>query len=265
MVSTITGHEDSDLSEDDINNPRIDGCCTVSLDFKGNIICADKLSNNNKRLMVAPHTGGISSHMQLLRDTLSTNKPTPLSTDLGNMFTNAEAFESNVTFLVGDTTFPAHRSILMARSEYFKTMFDSGFREGDRTSNDALEIKETTPEAFKSLLMYLYSGDTASIVSSDVVCSLIELANRYILESLEKYCLWYIESSMLNESNAIELLVWSSGKADMGLYTDLRGKIKTYILEHFKSIKENHLKTLGLLKLHPDIMHEMFTLSEYWV
>ena len=67
MVSTITGHEDSDLSEDDINNPRINCCFAVSLDFKGNIICADKLSNNNKRLMVAPHTGGISSRMQLLR------------------------------------------------------------------------------------------------------------------------------------------------------------------------------------------------------
>ena len=93
-----------------------------------------------------------------------------------------------------------------------------------------------------------------------MVCSLIELANRYVLESLEKYCLWYIESSMLNESNAIELLVWSSGEADMGLYTDLRGKIKTYILEHFKSIKENHFKTLEILKSHPDLMFEMFTL-----
>ena len=48
----------------------------------------------------------------------------------------------------------------------------------------------------------------------------------------------------------------------MGLYTDLRGKIKTYILEHFKSIKEKHLRTLGLLKSHPDLILEMFTQCE---
>ena len=263
IVSTITGHEESALPEDDINNPRISGCLAVSLDYKGNIISADELSDNNYRLIVAPHSGGISSHMQRLSEALSTNKPSPLSTDLGNMLTNAKDFESNVTFLVGESKFLAHRNILMARSDYFKSMFNSGFRESDRVSNRPLEIMETSPEAFRSLLTYLYTGDAASIINSDVVCDVIELANRYVVCGLEKYCLWYIESRMLSESNAIELLVWSSDKADMGLYIELRGKIKTYILEHFKSIKENHLHTLDLLKSYPEIMLEMFTLCEY--
>ena len=262
IVSTITGHEESALPRSDINNPRMSGCWTVSLDYKGNIISADGINDNNYRLIVAPHNGGISSHMQRLSEALSTNKPSPLSTDLGNMLTNAKDFESNVTFLVGEAKFLAHRNILMARSDYFKSMFNSGFRESDRVSNRPLEIKETSPEAFRSLLTYLYTGDAASIINSDVVCDVIELANRYVVCGLEKYCLWYMESSMLSESNAIELLVWSSDKADTGLYTELRGKIKTYVLEHFKSIKENHLHTLDLLESYPKIMLEMFTLSE---
>lgn len=70
--------------------------------------------------------------MQRLSEALSTIKPSPLSTDLGNMLTNAKDFESNVTFLVGESKFLAHRNILMARSDYFKSKFNSGFRESDR-------------------------------------------------------------------------------------------------------------------------------------
>ena len=257
-VSTITGHEDSDLSEDNIDHPRMSCCLAVSLDFKGNIVSADKYSDGF-RLIVAPHNGGLSSHMQGLHESLATSKSTPLSTDLGNMLSNAADFESNVTFLVGETKFPAHRNILMARSDYFKAMFSGGFSESDRSSSSPLEIKDTTPEAFRSLLLYLYTGDAASIVNSDIILDVMELSNRYVAVSLEMYCLWYIESSMLSESNAIELLVWCSGKVDMGLYADLRGKIKQYVLEHFKSIKENHFHTLELLEAYPKIMFEMFT------
>ena len=71
--------------------------------------------------------------MQRLSEALSTIKPSPLSTDLGNMLTNAKDFECNVPLLVGESKFPlAHRNILMARSDYFKSKFNSGFRESDR-------------------------------------------------------------------------------------------------------------------------------------
>ena len=60
IVSTIIGHEESALPEDDINNPLMSRCWAVSLDYKGNIISADKLSDYNYRLIVAPHNGGIS-------------------------------------------------------------------------------------------------------------------------------------------------------------------------------------------------------------
>ncbi len=33
----------------------------------------------------------------------------------------------------------------------------------------------------------------------------------------------------------------------MGLYVDLRSKVKAYILDHVESIMENHVDTFGLL------------------
>ena len=77
---------------------------------------------------------------------------------------------SDVTFVVGDARIPAHRVILEARSQYFRAMLSSGFREGQepaykraRTSGQEeaadITIGDTTPEAFKALLRYLYTDE----------------------------------------------------------------------------------------------------------
>ena len=193
-----------------------------------------------------PHTGGVSAHMQRVHTALYPNKPNPLVNDLTNMFTNAKSFESNVTFSVDGVDIPAHRSILMARSEYFKAMFGSGLSETTASSTTRLTVRETTREAFTSLLMYLYTGDADRVVNGGGVLELMDLAHRYGACDLEKYCLWYIESNV-SDGTAIELLVWSSMRADMGLYVDLRSKVKAYILDHVESIMENHVDTFGLL------------------
>ena len=77
---------------------------------------------------------------------------------------------SDVTFVVGDARIPAHRVILEARSQYFRAMLSSGFREGQepaykraRTSGQEeaadITIGDTTPEAFRALLRYLYTDE----------------------------------------------------------------------------------------------------------
>ena len=77
---------------------------------------------------------------------------------------------SDVTFVVCDARIPAHRLVLITHSEYFRAMLTAGFREGQepvakraRTSGQeaATEIRigETTPEAFRALLRYLYTDE----------------------------------------------------------------------------------------------------------
>jgi hypothetical protein len=261
-VSTITGHEESDLPEDNINTPRMSNCYAMSVDLNGNIITADRLVFNNytsNRLIVVPHTGGVPAHMQRVSAALSPNKPNPLLTDLTNMFSNAKSFKSDVTFSVAGVDIPAHRSILMARSEYFKTMFESGMSESTATSTTALAVHETTPEAFTSLLLYLYTGESDKVVSGEGVCDLTDLAHRYGVVDLEKYCLGYIESNM-SESTAIDVLLWSGSREGMGdMYVDLRARVKAYVLEHLESMRENHLKTFDLLKDHPLMLMELLS------
>jgi hypothetical protein len=89
---------------------------------------------------------------------------------------------SDVTFVVGDARIPAHCTILKARSEYFCTMLKWAFKEGEGSGGGGEEqghaakrarvsgasckgtaneitIGDTTPEAFKALLRYLYTDE----------------------------------------------------------------------------------------------------------
>jgi hypothetical protein len=273
-VSTLTRHEESDLSQDDINNPRLQQCCSICLDLHGNIIITDTIDIDededegieaqhiNRMIIIPSHTGGISTHFQRLSQALSPiNKLNQVQEDFKNMLSKAASFESDVTFKVKDeknedVLIPAHRSILMARSEYFRTMFGSGMWESNKSSGVALHVGETTPAAFKSLLVYLYTGDLVDVVSGDVVMGLIELAHRYDLKDLEKYCLWFLETNV-KEDTSISLLLWLHGKADQGLYMCLQGKIKTYVLNNFNSIRDNYGSTLKLLHPYPELMEEL--------
>lgn len=62
---------------------------------------------------------------------------------------------SDVVFIVEQQRLPAHRVILAARSEYFRTLLYGGFSE---STKKIIEL-EIPVEAFKVLLRYIYSGN----------------------------------------------------------------------------------------------------------
>lgn len=93
---------------------------------------------------------------------------------------NAE--HADIEFLVENTKLPAHKTILAARSAYFRALFYGGLAESTQS-----EIKLTVPlEAFKALLGFIYNG-RISLASLREECLLdtLGLANQYGFESLE--------------------------------------------------------------------------------
>ena len=62
----------------------------------------------------------------------------------------------DVTFLVDEIRIPAHRVVLAARSSYFKVLLFGQMREAHTGAE--IPITDTTPEALKTLLEYVYSG-----------------------------------------------------------------------------------------------------------
>lgn len=63
---------------------------------------------------------------------------------------------TDVTLLVNDVTFPAHKAVLAACSPYFNAMFTSAYSE---VSQRTVEIHGVTLEAFESLINYFYTSE----------------------------------------------------------------------------------------------------------
>ncbi len=95
-----------------------------------------------------------------------------------------------------------------ARNQKFKAWFHTLESKGVVISATPLDVELTTPVAFKSLLLYLYTGDAQAIVNAEMVFDILDLAHLYEVHDLEKYCLWFVESNM-TETKAIDLLLWT--------------------------------------------------------
>ena len=78
-----------------------------------------------------------------------------LSGDLFDLFKSEQY--ADVTFLVGNTRFPAHRIVLAARCEFFRCLLFGDMKEAHHQGME-IEIPDTTPEAFAGLLQYVYCG-----------------------------------------------------------------------------------------------------------
>ena len=78
---------------------------------------------------------------------------TQLQTDLINLF-EFGAF-SDVTFLVHEKEFAAHKSVLTSRSIYFKNMFDAEMLE---STTNRVHVTDVDPSTFETVLRFLYSG-----------------------------------------------------------------------------------------------------------
>lgn len=124
-------------------------------------------------------------HMHLLSEQLAALVP-------------AEEY-SDVTFLVEDKRFPAHRVILAARCQYFRALLYGGMRESQPQAEVRLE--DTRAEAFSMLLRYLYTGKAnLSEVKEETLLDFLGLAHRYGLQPLEASTCDYLRT-LLNAQN----------------------------------------------------------------
>jgi BTB/POZ domain-containing protein 9 len=74
---------------------------------------------------------------------------------LGKLYNKSEY--SDIELVIESEHFYAQRVILAARSEYFRALLYGGLRESQQ-DNHIIEIKECKAEAFKILLLYIYTG-----------------------------------------------------------------------------------------------------------
>ena len=61
---------------------------------------------------------------------------------------------SDVTFVLGDSKFKAHKCILASRCHFFQNMFSLGMRESQES---IITVQDISPQIFKKLLEFIYT------------------------------------------------------------------------------------------------------------
>ena len=102
---------------------------------------------------------------------------------------------SDVNFVVGESTenqkrFAAHRYILGVNSPVFYAMFFGSLIE----ANSDVPIPDTDPESFEEFLRYLYTEEC--VISEDNVISIVYLSTKYIVPSLTKKCVRFLQKTI---------------------------------------------------------------------
>uniref|UniRef100_A0A7E4VKF8 BTB domain-containing protein n=1 Tax=Panagrellus redivivus TaxID=6233 RepID=A0A7E4VKF8_PANRE len=99
---------------------------------------------------------------------------------------------SDVTLIIDEIKFPAHRSILSKRSEYFRAMFSNNFAEAKFTT---FTLKDTKLKAFKALLKYIYNGDLFNHrFTLDDNFQILTCAQYYLVDALVEKTIHHIKT-----------------------------------------------------------------------
>jgi len=168
-----------------------------------------------------------------------------LSADLAKQF--GDEATSDVTFIVGDRLFPAHKWILQARVPYFKNMFSSQMLE---TKTSKVRVKDADSDTFRHMLRFVYCGELPSDMDS-VAEHLLPLADKYGIEQLKVACEASLRRS-LDRINAIVTL----------LVAEFYGcpKLKETCIEKLSDWKEvMDASEFGPLKDYPELLIAILT------
>ncbi|KAL4646517.1 POZ-, AT hook-, and zinc finger-containing protein 1 isoform X2 [Arapaima gigas] len=119
----------------------------------------------------------------------------------------------DVLLRVGEESFPAHKAVLAACSEYFESVF-SCQAEGDGEAKE-LEMHTISPKVFKDILDFAYTSRI--VVRLECFPELMTAAKFLLMRSVIDIC-----QEVIKQSN-VQILVPPPSRGDLGLFRELGG------------------------------------------
>ena len=104
----------------------------------------------------------------------------------------------------GWKTFEAHKFLLAGTSPVFMAMFFGPMKE----TREVFKVRNTTPEAFESMIKYIYKPPGDAFILNNVGCpqklfELLELAERYEVWNLKSLTTEALENLSISKENMI--------------------------------------------------------------
>ena len=233
----------------------------VAVDGDGNIIVADSSSHRIRKIAAG------------LAPPLPRAPPQLPSVHMARMEALLDDEScSDVSFVVGDARIHAHSIILKTQSDYFRAMLASGFREGgggggggeepeDRPAKKArvsgqgagtndIIIGNTTPEAFKALLRYLYTDELR--FADELLVDVMRKAKEISLERVYNHCMRQVAGKM-SVHNAVGWFV----EADEHGLEDVRAAAFGFLARNLAQVKRQASETLEMLADKPRLTMQL--------
>ncbi|XP_054154718.1 speckle-type POZ protein-like [Oppia nitens] len=147
--------------------------------------------------------------------------------------------ESDVKFVINGEEVPAIKAVLRLKSDVFSVQFSGNWRDSEDT---AVEIVDTTPEAFKVMLGFIYTEQLVFNDNKDVdhIHHVLKLSEKYQLKRLKKLVIQHI-LSILTVHN-IQLVGQLAFDYELD---ELIAAVKTLIDENFKQLLKKSPKDLN--------------------
>ncbi|CAL1285559.1 unnamed protein product [Larinioides sclopetarius] len=147
---------------------------------------------------------------------------------------------SDLTVVVVEDEFRVHKSILSARSEIFREMFES------KKDLDKIVIDGLSKKAASQMLFFIYTGHTEELTIETAV-ELFVVADKYKLNLLKNSCSDMMVQN-LNLNNAIEFLSLSNKHYD----ENLQSASVDFIVANTLEVRQ-HSKWLEFIETHPKL------------
>ncbi|KAG2492716.1 hypothetical protein HYH03_009129 [Edaphochlamys debaryana] len=177
--------------------------------------------------------------------------PRTLAVDLAALLEGRAEGSSDVTIVVGDRRFHAHRLILSARADYFSSRLSPDkFADGSAAE---LSLPDADADAFELLLRYIYTG--AADIPPVLAPAVAVLADRLLLPLLCADAQAAVLAGVVAESVA-ESMLWAERLEEA--FSGLLSSLKAWYLEHFEEVHEAAPASLERLSAEsPRLMVEL--------
>eukprot|EP00963_Diacronema_lutheri_P003974 scaffold308_cov327-Pavlova_lutheri.AAC.7 len=176
--------------------------------------------------------GGALTRREAAKLTLPDQLPSSLGKDLTRLLESGQ--DADVTFHVGNETFPAHRLVLMARSPVLSAMLSSPMKEGEE---GVVRVMDVEPFVFRSLLYFIYADDVPELEGEDgmknvpLIQHLLAAADRFGLERLRRTC-----ERKLCEAMEVETAATTLALAEQSHAVELKRIALTYVAENLARV-----------------------------
>lgn len=131
----------------------------------------------------------------------------------------------DVTLVIEDHQFQAHKALLATQSDYFRIMFTADMRERDQ---DKIYLKGLTATGFSHVLQFMYYGTID--LSMATVHEILQAAMYVQLTEVVKFCCSFLMAKICLDNCAEIMRLLDDFSVDV---EGVREKLDTFLLENF--------------------------------